>query len=199
MLCRYACQSVSVQRWSKELAQAGFQGISNAAISDAITFLTDSLLVCAVPSFEGLGTSKPSAAKYCLFDHLVREAWLQERLPLDVEGLAEAHESVMTQVGHLAESVVGSYFSSVPRLELSWFPGTANEAEVDFVITCGLKRIPVEVKYRHRVQESDLTAIRDFIGRPKYSAPFGLVITQQQIGEEDGLFLIPLFLLLGLR
>ena len=198
-LCRFAGQAISTKTISREFSNLGIDGISNEAIEDAISFLRDSLLVFAVPPFEGLGKKAAHSPKYCLADHFIREAWLQEQLPLYADGLAAAPEAVVTQVGHLAESVVGAYLSTVPGIELSWLPETGSEGEIDFVITIGLKRIPVEVKYRRQVTNSDSAHVRDFIKQPKYNAPFGIVITQERCGEDDGVFYIPLFALLGLR
>lgn len=198
-LCRYAGQAVHTKTLSKEFSMLGIEGITNEAIEDAISFLKDSLLVFAVPPFEGLGKKAVHPPKYCLADHFIREAWLQEQLPLDPYDLVAAPEAVLTQVGHLAESIVGAYLSTVPGIELSWLPDTHSEPEMDFIITIGLKRIPVEVKYRRQVNDSDVAHVRRFIEQPKYNAPFGLVITQERCEEGHGIFYIPLFALLGIR
>jgi predicted AAA+ superfamily ATPase len=198
-LCRFAGQAISTKTISKEFSKLEIDGISNNAIEDAISFLRDSLLVFPVPPFEGLGKKAAHPPKYCLADHFIREAWLQEQLPLHADGLAAAPEAVITQVGHLAESVAGTYLSTVPGVELSWLPPTSSDPEVDFVITIGLKRIPVEVKYQRQVNDSDAAHVRHFIKQPKYNAPFGIVITQERYGEHNGIFYIPLFALMGIR
>jgi predicted AAA+ superfamily ATPase len=52
------------------------------------------------------------------------------------------------------------------------------EPEVDFVITVGGHRIPIEVKYRQRIDEHrDTLGLRAFIEKTIYNAPFGLLIT----------------------
>ncbi|MFM9960646.1 MAG: hypothetical protein ACKV2Q_05415 [Planctomycetaceae bacterium] len=108
-------------------------------------------------------------------------------------------EAVITQAGHLAESIVGSYLTGVPGLDLSWLPATGAESEIDFVLTIGLKRIPLEVKYRRHLKADDFAGVRAFCSQPKYNAPFGIVITRDSFAERDGVFCVPLFALLGIR
>ncbi len=198
-LCRYAGQPVTTKTLATEFSKLGIEGITHAAIEDAISFLKDSLLVVAVPPFEGLGKRAAHPSKYCLADHFVREAWLQEQLPLDAETLATTPEAIVSQVGHLAESVVGAYLSQVSGLDLSWLPTASEESEIDFVLTIGLRRIPLEVKYRKQVTNSDCIAIRQFLQQPQFNAPFGVVITQDRVDEEDGVFFVPMYALLGLK
>ena len=80
--------------------------------------------------------------------------------------------------GHLAESALGYFLSSVPNLELAHFPARGAEPEVDFVLTVGTRRIPVEVKYRRRIDPHDDTrGLRAFLEKSVYNAPFGLLVT----------------------
>ena len=101
--------------------------------------------------------------------------------------------------GHLAESLVGAFFSGIPGLEVSWLPSNSSEDEIDFVLTIGLKRIPVEVKYRRHLRDADSAAVRSFISQPKYNAPFGIVVTRELASEKDNVFSVPMHALLGLR
>lgn len=198
-VCRYAGQAVGPPKIIQELQQLGHHSISEKAVRDAIRFLADSLLISEIPPFEGIGKKAGHPSKLCLCDHFVREAWLQEQVPLTADEFEKAPESVITQAGHMAESIVGAYFTSVPGLEVSWLPETSNESEIDFVLTVGLKRIPVEVKYRRQLKTSDSSAVRSFVAQTKYNAPFGIVITREDAGENDNVFFIPLHTLLGLR
>jgi predicted AAA+ superfamily ATPase len=71
--------------------------------------------------------------------------------------------------------------------------------EVDFIIHIKPQQyLPVEVKYRDNVQDSDLRGIRSFVRR--FRAPVGIVVTKRpsDFGRRDGLFFLPLlhFLLL---
>ena len=198
-VCRYAGRAVAPKTLINELRQLGHDSVSEKAVRDAIRFLADSLLIAEVPPFEGIGKKAGNPSKLCLCDHFVREAWLQEQVPLTSDEFANASESVITQAGYLAESIVGAYLTSVPSLDVSWLPETSNEAEVDFVLSIGSKRVPVEVKYRRQLKKSDSAAVRSFISQPKYNAPFGIVITREEAGEIDNVFFIPLQALLAMR
>jgi predicted AAA+ superfamily ATPase len=80
--------------------------------------------------------------------------------------------------GHIAESVVGYFLGTTPGLELAWFPERGIEPEVDFIITIGEHRIPIEVKYRQRIDEHrDTLGLRAFLERTVYHAPFGILVT----------------------
>src|SRR5438876_1102612 len=63
----------------------------------------------------------------------------------DPESL-ERNPHLADLAGHIAESAVGAYFGGVPHLDVAHFPERPTEPEVDFILTIGEKRIPVEVK-----------------------------------------------------
>ena len=50
-----------------------------------------------------------------------------------------------TQAGHLAESVFGSAASLVAGLDIAHWPARGADREVDFVLTVGVRRVPVEI------------------------------------------------------
>ena len=80
------------------------------------------MLVRRIPALEAVLKKQSSPNKFCLCDHFLREAWLQERIPLDVEGLNNVPEATMTLAGHLIESVIGYYLTGISGLDISWFP-----------------------------------------------------------------------------
>ena len=54
----------------------------------------------------------------------------------------------------------------------------AEEPEVDFVLTIGERRIPLEVKYRKRIDShNDTIGLRAFLEKTVYNAPFGILVT----------------------
>jgi predicted AAA+ superfamily ATPase len=68
------------------------------------------------------------------------------------------------------------------------------------VLTIGMQRIPIEVKYRRRLEAKDLRGIEAFCRRKKYNAPFGLIITQETQGQvADSVIAIPAYALLALH
>jgi predicted AAA+ superfamily ATPase len=122
----------------------------------------------------------PRRAKLCLSDHTLRASWLQEVVPLDAAGLA-ANPHLTDLAGRLAESTVGYFLASVPSLDVAHFPTRGAEPEVDFVLTIGTKRIPIEVKYRKRIDPHDDTrGLRAFLEKAVYNAPFGVLVTLEE-------------------
>ena len=200
-VCRYAGQGVRARLMQDEVAQVLGPGVRDKSVHDAIRFLANALLVHEIPPLEALTKRQAHPSKLCLCDHFVREAWLQERVPIAPRHLANANESVSTTAGHLIESDIGYYLKGIPGSDVSWFPARNQEPEVDFVLTLGLQRIPIEVKYRRsRPDAGDLAGLRSFCGQAKYNAPFGLLITQELSGTlDDTIVALPAYALLSVR
>ncbi|MGH8514118.1 MAG: DUF4143 domain-containing protein, partial [Gammaproteobacteria bacterium] len=126
-----------------------------------------------------------SASKLCLCDHALRAAWLQEVVPLDPESL-EKQPHLADLAGHIAESAVGYFLRSIVNLDVAHFPERGVEPEVDYVITIGEQRIPVEVKYRRRIDHRDTLGLRAFVEKAVYNAPFGVLVTlMDEPGSDD--------------
>jgi predicted AAA+ superfamily ATPase len=80
--------------------------------------------------------------------------------------------------------VTGAVLSTVTGLDMAHFPERQGEPEVDFVLTIGVKRIPVEVKYQAKIDPMrDTEGLRSFVEKAANNAPFGLLITQ---GDSPG-------------
>jgi hypothetical protein len=81
----------------------------------------------------------------------LRASWLEESIPIDPEEI-EGMPTLTDLAGH--------------------------EPEVDFVLTTGEKRIPLEVKYRRRIDaHRDALGFRSFLERTHYNAPFAILVT----------------------
>lgn len=177
-VCRYAGQAVRPETIQQQLDSVFQSGVSKNAVVDALRFLEDSLLLRRIPALEAAFRKQSNPDKLCLCDHFLREAALQERVPLSPADLQSCPESTLTIAGHIIESAIGYYLSDLTGIQVSWMPERSSEPEVDFVFTIGAKRIPIEVKYRQRaVREADLKGLRDFCSQQKYAAPLGLVVT----------------------
>jgi predicted AAA+ superfamily ATPase len=136
-----------------------------------------------------------------LADHGLRASWLQEVVPLVPDQLDNSpHLSDLA--GHLAESVTGSYLLTVGGLELAHLPERGGDPEVDFVLTLGEKRVPLEVKYRRNIDPlRDTEGLRTFLETKVYNAPFGILVTSRDdvVLEDPRLVALPLSSLLLLR
>ena len=60
------------------------------------------------------------------------------------------------------------------------------DREVDFVLTIGAQRLPVEIKYQRKIDPlRDTLGIRSFLEKSVNNASFGLLITQDDSGGVD--------------
>jgi predicted AAA+ superfamily ATPase len=177
LCCRYAGQSPGPAVFVQELQRALSANVGYQRILAYLRFLNDTLLIRLVQPLEIRLKRSKGSPKICLCDHSLRTSWLQEVIPLTPEQLhQQPHLSDLA--GHIAESVVGYFLGTIPGLDLAWFPERGIEPEVDFIITIGENRIPIEVKYRQRIDEHrDTLGLRAFLEKTVYNAPFGILIT----------------------
>lgn len=196
LCCRYAGQTPKVGRFTNELREVLGSTVSDSEVQKQIDALDRSLLVRPVRPLELHLRKNKDASKLCLIDHALRASWFQEIVPLQGAKLAQ-HE---TMAGFLAESIVGICLLGVPGLGLNWLPPRGDEPEVDFVITIGMNRIPVEVKYRNSVKREAFAGLERFMQQEKYNAPFGILVTKNEVRScPKNVVSLPLSTLLMLR
>lgn len=177
LCCRYAGQAPGQAAFVPEINEALGGNIGWNRILAYLRFLDGTLLIRLVPPLELRLKRRKSPPKICLCDHVLRASWLQEYVPLDPTALA-ANPHLADLAGHLAESTLGYFLSSIPHLDVAHFPPRGPEPEVDFVLTIGTRRIPIEVKYRKRIDlYQDTLGLRAFLEKSAYNAAFGLLVT----------------------
>jgi len=180
LCCRYAGQTPSQAVLVPEIHQALSGNIGWNRILNYLRFLDGTMLVRLIQPLELRLKRRKSPPKICLCDHALRAAWLQEIIPLHPEGLAR-NPHLTDIAGRIAESILGFFLASIPNLEVAHFPEKSAEPEVDFVITVGTRRIPVEVKYRKRIDPHDDTrGLRAFLEKSVYNAPLGILVTLEE-------------------
>ncbi len=191
LACRYVGQSPSQALYLDEVRRALDASIGWQRVLTYLKFLDATLLVRLIEPLELRLKKKKGAVKLVLCDHALRAAWLQERVPLLPSALQSApHLSDLA--GHIAESVAGQLFKSIINLDISHFPERGAEPEVDYVLTIGDQRIPVEIKYRRRIDYGDTRGLRSFIEKSVYNAPFGVLITQtDEVASDDPRIVTP--------
>lgn len=179
LACRYAGQAPSHALYVQELRQVLRANIGWNRIWSYLRFLDGTLLIKVIRPLELRLKRSKGNPKLCVVDHGLRASWLQEVIPLFPEDLMKAPH-LADLAGHLAESVVGAFLSGIPYLDLAHFPERPTEPEIDFVLTIGEKRIPLEVKYkRHIDPHRDTLGLRAFLERTHYNAPFGILLTME--------------------
>jgi len=200
LACRYIGQSPRQSLYLDEIKRAMNANIGWQRILTYLKFLDGTLLVRLIEPLELRLKRARGPSKLCLCDHTLRAAWLQEVIPLDEKGLEELPH-LRDLAGHIAESAVGYFFRSLTDLNVAHFPEREAEPEVDFVLTIGEQRIPIEVKYRSHITWQDTRGLRSFIEKSVYNAPFGVLVTQRdEVATDDPRIVsIPLASLLLMR
>ena len=147
-------------------------------VNNYLKFLGDSLLLRLVPPLGIRLKRRRGSPKLCPVDHVLRAGWLQEYIPLVPAELAR-HPHLTSLAGHLAESIFGAVVSTIRGLDVAHHPKRGMNQEVDFVLIRGEKHILVEVKYQKLIDPlRDTLGVRSFLEKAVNSAPFGLLITQ---------------------
>jgi predicted AAA+ superfamily ATPase len=202
LACRNAGQSPNPVSLASEIRETLPGDVGPARVRHYLEFLDSTLLLRLVPPLEIRLKRRKGFHKICICDPALRAAYLQEVVPLSAQAL-DAAPHLRDLAGHIAESVVGYFLSGIPGLELAWAPSSANEPEVDFVITVGSRRIPMEVKYSDGVDGNrDTSGLRAFLAKRVYNAPFGVLVTKRdQVPERlpENIVAVPLPSLLLMR
>lgn len=201
LACRYIGQSPTAQTLAREAQRALQANVGLQRIHAYLRFLDNTLLLRVIRPLEIRLKRKRGSPKLCLADHALRASWLQEFVPLDPVALSNAtHLSDLA--GHVAESVVGATLSTIHGLDVAHYPERANQSEIDFVLTIGIKRIPLEVKYQRRIDPlRDTECLRTFIENAANNAPFGVLVTQTDLDDvvDPRIVTLPLSTLMLLR
>jgi predicted AAA+ superfamily ATPase len=198
--CRYVGQTPSQATYLDEVRRTLNANIGWQRVLAYLKFLDAALLVRLIEPLELRLKRRKGASKLILSDHALRAAWLQEVVPLEPVAL-QAAPHLADIAGRLAESVTGQLFKSHNHLAVAYFPERNSEPEVDFVLTIGEQRIPVEVKYRRRIDYADTRGLRAFMEKSVYNAPFGVMVTllDEPASTDPRIVSVPLSSLLLMR
>jgi predicted AAA+ superfamily ATPase len=185
MACRYLGQAPNPATLAQEAKRTLQANVGSQRIRHYIEFLDSSLLIRAIQPLEIRLKKRRSYAKLCLCDHSLRAAWLQEIIPLDSTRL-DAQPHLSDLAGHVAESTAGYYLASLSGLDVAHLPERGGEPEVDYIITIGEHRIPLEIKYRRALDSlRDTLGLRIFLEKAHNNAPFGLLISRDNDARVD--------------
>ena len=177
LACRYAGQAPGQAKLVAEIRHALSGNVGWQRVLSYLKFLDGSLLMRMVRPLELRLKKTRGPSKLCIVDHGLRASWLEESIPVD-PGRLEQHPHLTDLAGHIAESIAGVFLTSIPGLDVAHFPERPTEPEVDFVLTIGEHRIPVEIKYRRRIDaHRDTLGLRSFLEKTHYHAPFGVLVT----------------------
>lgn len=200
LACTYAGQSPSQALYLGEIQRTLQEPASWRQVLSSLKLLDGTLLMKLIEPLHLRLRRQLGNYKVCLCDHALRATWLQEIIPLSASEL-EKSPHLSDIAGRIAESAAGYFLSSISGVDIAHFPERNAEPEVDFVLTIGEQRIPVEVKYRRRIDYRDTYGLRAFIEKSHYNAPFGILVTlSDEPGTDDPRIVsMPLSTLLLLR
>jgi predicted AAA+ superfamily ATPase len=201
LACRYVGQCPTAVLLAREAQRALQANVGSQRIREYLRFLNDTLLLRLIEPLEIRLKKKRASPKICLADHGLRASWLQEIVPVDPEALAkEVH--LTTLAGHVAESITGAALSTISHLDIAHLARRGDEPEIDFILTIGTRRIPLEVKYQRKIEPlADTEGLRTFVEKSANNAPFGLLVTQTdtEVVSDPRIVTLPLSSLLLLR
>ncbi|HOC72549.1 MAG TPA: AAA family ATPase [Candidatus Hydrogenedentes bacterium] len=200
LACRYVGQSPAAATLAREARRSLNANIGDQRATHYLRFLGDTLLLRLIDPLEIRLKRKGGNAKICLADHGLRASWLQEMIPLDADGL-EANPHLSDLAGRIAESVAGAVLSTVNGLDIAHLPERGKDPEVDFVLTVGTRRIPLEVKYQRTIDpQRDTRGLRAFMEKEANNAPFGVLVCREDYTLSDpDIVALPLSTLMLLR
>ena len=201
LVSRYAGLAPAVAELAEQASQSLSVPVDGRRVTRYLNLLADTLLVRLVPPLDIRMRKNRGDPKLCLADHALRACWLREQIPLAPDALTERPE-LTTQAGHLAESVFGSTACTVAGLDIAHWPARGAEREVDFVLTVGVRRVPVEIKYQRRIDpHRDTAGLRSFLDKTVNNASFGILITQDAsaVVDDPRIVSLPLSTFLLLR
>ena len=177
LCCRYTGQAPGESIFINELRSSLETDFKWQRVLTYLQLLNDTLLMRLIPPLGFRLKRHQGRPKICLCDHSLRASWLEEVIPVASEEL-QRQPHLSDLAGHIAESIVGTFFSNIPGLDIAWFPKRGIEPEVDFVLTVGTDRIPLEIKYRRQIDgHRDTFGLRTFLEKTSYNVPFGVLIT----------------------
>ncbi|HTQ06739.1 MAG TPA: ATP-binding protein [Polyangiaceae bacterium] len=181
-LARHACKEVSQNSLTEALNVGGFR-TNQPTVGRYLHYLADALLI---REFRRYPLAKKASArvpaKLSLVDLGIRNAILRSTPSL--------WESDPTEMGPLVETLVQSCLRG-PNLQTHFFRDFENPRnrsspirEVDFVverIDGGL--LPIEVKFRRRLDEADTIGLRHFHAR--FGSKVGVVVTRETSWSDE--------------
>ncbi len=185
LACRYAGQAPTARFLAREAQGSLGVEVSPSMVLEHLELLADTLLVRLIKALELRLKREQRRDKICLADHALRASWLKEIVPLDPEVLAGAPH-LAPLAGHLAESAVGATLKTIRGLDVAHRPARERVPELDYVLTLGRQRIPLEVKYQRRLDpRRDTVALKAFLDQEANEATFGLIITQSDVEQPE--------------
>ena len=185
LACRYAGQAPSCGSLAQQIDRP-FDDVDAPQVANYMEFLDDTMIVRLVHPLEFRLQRTNQRPKICLSDHAIRATQLDEPVPLASSQLADA-STLATIAGHLAKSTFGAALADAPSLSVHHQPQRGSTTEIDYLLSVGDHRVPVEVQYQRNVDlDRDTRALREFIAEPANHTTFGIIVTRTDVATPEG-------------
>lgn len=137
--------------------------LDRATLLSYIEFLKSSYLVLEIPTYGSPKKQMKAMKKFLLIDQGLRNSLMKEYV------LREDNK------GFIIENVVGTMLALNYRNVTYW---KEQAHEVDFVV----KGVPVEVKYKNRIENKEFSGLLKFLER--HDGGYGIVITKDEMRDK---------------
>ncbi|MDI6721568.1 MAG: DUF4143 domain-containing protein, partial [Candidatus Aenigmarchaeota archaeon] len=186
-LARNTSQMLNVETIARDLEE------NPAIIKEYIGFLRDTFIISVSDNFRH-GKSRRVKKKVKKF--YINDAGLRNVIN---NSFAESVIEDGNELGKLVETIVfnhclGLKFNLTDKATPDMFYWRENGGEIDIILDCMEHVLPVEVKYRNRIDMPDVKAIREFVASGR--APFGFVVTVDKLKKDGKIIYVPLWLFL---
>lgn len=109
--------------------------------------------------------------------------------------LVKRNRITSSDVEVIVKSIVESdirLFCDKYKYNQFYYKNTKNE--IDFIIDRNVDIIPIDVKYKNKINSSDITNISNFIEKDKRNVNYGIVVTRDLYKMENNIYFIPYWL-----
>lgn len=193
---RYLLATIALHSGGK-LSHAGISsdlGVERPTVISDLEYLEDAFLISKSSFYsKRLAAGARKGKKYYISDAGMRNSiagMMNENLLKD-----------QTELGFVAETMVFDHtkrmkFFLSERQTADTFYWSDNDEEIDIVLDYGGMAIPIEVKFRNKIDPSHTKTMLKFMR--KYKSPFGIMVTKNHLELKDNILYIPLRLYLAI-
>ncbi|MDR0704885.1 MAG: AAA family ATPase [Planctomycetaceae bacterium] len=176
-LCKYTGMTIGTNKLHAEFYSELSESLTDRQIQLILDFFENSMLIKVIRSLGHHLKRAKSEKKFCLCDHAIRKALLNEEVDL------YGRDINSDTAGHIVEGIVGTFLASIDDAGVSYLPDGNDRMkegrEIDYIFEVGSAHIPIEIKYSEHPKINK--GIETFLQNPANNAPFGLVVTKNEV------------------
>jgi hypothetical protein len=183
LISRHTSEKANIETLSRVLDK------KRDTIERYLSHLEDAYIICISSFYAGVKATKKSKKIY------VNDIGLRNSINNSFDSIA-----VQEDIGRVVETVAFNHcirfcFNLNPSMKPTlfyWQDKMGNE--VDVILECSKKPIPIEIKYTTKIHGGELKGIKNFI--KEKTPPFGICVTNDIMNMNEKIVFIPLWLFL---